>query len=91
LLYEPEQHEQGGKFLAGIKSVEQVRKEANLAGILTHPAGKNGHLAPTPQVAKRGVKNGATDCEQGALPLAPDNPAPFFGKHVPQLQNGAAL
>jgi hypothetical protein len=91
LLYEPEQHDQGGKFLAGIKSVEQVRKEANLAGVLTHLAGKNGHLAPTLQVEKREVKNGETACEQRALPLAPENLAPFLGEHVPEKHNGAAL
>ncbi len=91
LLYEPEQHDQGGKFLAGIKSVEQVRKEANLAGVLPHLAGQNGHLAPTLQVEKREVKNGETACEQRALPLAPENLAPFLGEHVPEKQNGAAL
>ena len=87
LLYEPEQHEQGGKFLAGIKSVEQVRREANLAGILPHPAGKNGHLAPTLQVEKRGVKNGANTDGQRVLPLSPANLAPFSGEHVPETQS----
>jgi DNA primase catalytic core len=92
LLYEPEQHEQGGKFLAGIKSVEQVRREANLAGILPHPAGKNGHLAPTLQVEKRGVKNAPNADEQRVLPLSPANLAPFSGEHVPETQtNGANL
>ena len=86
LLYEPEQHEQGGKFLAGIKSVEQIRREANLAGILPHPAGKNGHPAPTLQVEKRGVRNGAKADEQRALPLSPANLAPFSGERVPETQ-----
>ena len=45
-----------GRFLAGLKSVEQVRKEANLAGVLTHLAPQNGHLAPTSQVPKREVQ-----------------------------------
>jgi len=90
LLYEPEHHEQGGKFLAGIKSVEQVRREANLAGILTHPAAKNGHLAPTPQVEKRGVKNAANADEQRTLPLSPANPAPFSGEHVPETPTNGA-
>jgi DNA primase len=92
LLYEPEQHEQGGKFLAGIKSVEQVRREANLAGILPHPAGKNGHLAPTLQAEKRGVENTANADEQRALPLSPANLAPFLGEPIPETQtNGAKL
>ena len=89
LLYEPEQHEQGGKFLAGIKSVEQVRKEANLAGILTHPAGKNGHLAPTSQVEKRGVKNAQTP-EQRVLRCHRPTSRLFRGNLYRKSQNNGA-
>ena len=37
LLYYPDQQNETGRFLAGLKSVEQLRREANLAGILHQP------------------------------------------------------
>ena len=74
LVYEPT--DEPGRFLSGLKSVEQLRKAANLAGVLTHLAPQNGHLAPTSQVEKREVQNAACSqwpqafCETGGQPRA---------------------
>jgi len=86
LLYEPEQHE--GKFLTGIKSVEQLRKEANLAGVLTHLAPKNGHLAPTSQVKKREVKNTAATNGHTRLSKPSGNLAPVLRGQTPARNGG---
>jgi DNA primase catalytic core len=78
-----------GRFLAGLKSVEQVRKEANLAGVLTHLAPQNGHLAPTSQVPKREVQKRASACKHEGLATPPVNLARFAGEHVLENhQNG---
>jgi DNA primase catalytic core len=76
--------EEPGRFLAGLKSVEQVRKEANLAGVLTHLAPQNGHLAPTSQVEKREVQTVANPCEQRGQAAPVPNLAPFSGERVPE-------
>jgi DNA primase catalytic core len=82
LQYEPEQYE--GKFLAGIKSVEQLRKAANLAGILTH-------LAPTSQVEKREVQNAAAVNGHKRFAKPEDNLAPVLQEQIPAHRNGGAL
>jgi DNA primase catalytic core len=82
LLYDPAQ-EEGGRFLAGLKSVEELRKEANLAGVLPNLAPQNGHLAPTSQVAKREVQNGTNPHEQRAKTASARNLAPVAGTLVP--------
>jgi DNA primase catalytic core len=74
--------EEPGRFLAGLKSVEQVRKEANLAGVLTHLAPQNGHLAPTSQVQKREVPRRANTCKHEGLAMPAANLARFSGEHV---------
>jgi DNA primase catalytic core len=81
LLYAPT--DEPGRFLAGLKSVEQLRQEANLAGVLTH-------LAPTSQGAKCEVQNGVPANNGGALINRPANLAPVPGKHIgkPRI-NGA--
>ena len=86
LLYDPEQQNETGRFLAGLKSVEQLRREANLAGILPNLAGQNGHLAPTSQVEKREVLGEAKPHENRAKPLSTPNLAPFSGEHIPVLR-----
>ena len=86
---------ESGRFLPGLKTVEQLRREAALAGILpggpcgTHLApqngnlaGQNGHLAPTSQVAKREVLDEANPHEHRAKPLSGQNLAPVGGKPV---------
>jgi DNA primase catalytic core len=49
LAMSPEQILSGARCAPGIKSVEQLRKEANLAGLAPDLAGQNGHLAATSQ------------------------------------------
>ena len=44
LLVDPEEIELGGRWVPGLKSVEQIREEANLAGIGGNLASQNGHL-----------------------------------------------
>jgi DNA primase catalytic core len=84
LQYEPEQHAQAGKFLAGIKSVEQLRKEASLAGILDH-------LAPASQVEKREVQNAAAVNGHKRLMKPADNLAPILREQIPAHHNGGTL
>ena len=87
LAYEPEQHEENGRFLTGIKSVEQLRKEANLAGVLGNLAPQNGHLAPTSQVAKREVQKRGNPRQYNGLLTSPPNLAPFSRGQIPKTQN----
>jgi DNA primase catalytic core len=87
LVYEPT--DEPGRFLSGLKSVEQLRKAANLAGVLTHLAPQNGHLAPTSQVAIREVKNGVSSNGNGRFMKPAGNLAPVLGKPIPEKhQNG---
>jgi hypothetical protein len=74
LAYEPGQRE--GKFLAGLKSVEQLRQEANLAGIADNLAPANGHLAPTLQGERREVLSKENPRENKAEPVLPPTLAP---------------
>ncbi|MGA9450122.1 MAG: CHC2 zinc finger domain-containing protein [Verrucomicrobiia bacterium] len=96
LVYEPS--DEPGRFLPGLKSVEQLRREAqligqpvagvsrspNLAGVLTHLAPQNGHLAPTSQVAIREVQNAVPANKNGRFVKPSGNLAPFLGKHIPE-------
>jgi DNA primase catalytic core len=87
LVYEPT--DEPGRFLSGLKSVEQLRKAANLAGVLTHLALQNGHLAPTSQVPIREVKNGVSSNGNGRFMKPAGNLAPVLGKPIPEKhQNG---
>ncbi len=98
LVYEPT--DEPGRFLPGLKSVEQLRREAqligqpvagtsrsaNLAGVLPHLAPPNGHLAPTSQVPIREVQNAVSSNKNGRLVKPSGNLAPFLGKHIPEKQ-----
>jgi DNA primase catalytic core len=87
LVYEPT--DEPGRFLSGLKSVEQLRKAANLAGVLTHLAPQNGHLAPTSQVPIREVQNTKTVNGHKRFMKPADNLAPFSRGHIPEKhQNG---
>jgi DNA primase len=87
LVYEPT--DEPGRFLSGLKSVEQLRKTANLAGVLTHLAPQNGHLAPTLQVSIREVKNGVSSNNNGRFMKSAGNLAPVLGGQIPEKhQNG---
>jgi hypothetical protein len=90
--------------LPGLKSVEQLRREANLAGIFPNLAGqkpnlagqkpnlapRNGNLAPTSQVQIREVLDAPNPHKQRAETTLPPNLAPFCGEHVPALRNNGA-
>jgi DNA primase catalytic core len=82
LVYEPT--DEPGRFLSGLKSVEQLRKTANLAGVLTHLAPQNGHLAPTSQVSIREVKNAGSSNGNGRFMKPAGNLAPVLGGHIPE-------
>lgn len=87
LVYEPT--DEPGRFLSGLKSVEQLRKAANLAGVFWHLAPQNGHLAPTSQVPIREVKNGVSSNGNGRFMKPAGNLAPVLGGHIPEKhQNG---
>ncbi len=49
LLTEPGQSEESGRLTVALKNTEQLRAEANLAGLGTHLASQNGYLAGTSQ------------------------------------------
>jgi hypothetical protein len=68
-------NQQPGRFLAGLKSVEQLRQEANLAGILLN-------LAPTSQVPRREVQSVQSPCQHGRLEQSPANLTPISEEHI---------
>ena len=74
LLADPAQIEEGGRLGMALKSVEQLRREANLAGFGTNLAGGNGHLAGTSQ---------APICE--VQPRAQPHEHKRNGQHPPNL------
>jgi DNA primase len=73
---------EAGRFLSGLKSVEQVRQEANFAGI-------GGHFAPTPQVQKRGVPTGLSPHAQAICEEQSQTPHSGAGVHIVQAPTGA--
>jgi DNA primase len=93
LLYTPT--DEPGRFLAGLKSVEQLRQEANLAGVLTNLAPQKGHLAPTSHLPMCEVQNAVLPNKDRALVNPPANLAPFSGEHISDLRkprvNGALI
>jgi FtsZ-binding cell division protein ZapB len=83
LAVSPEQIRSGSRCAPGIKSVEQLRKEANLAGLAPnlaaqnhHLAGQNGHLATTSQ-------NGFTRSASELKPRGQADLAALNGSHIP--------
>jgi len=92
LVYEPT--DEPGRFLSGLKSVEQLRKEAqlvgqcgtHLAGVLPHLAPQNGHLAPTSQGPVREVQNPVPTNGNGRFMKSSGHLAPFLEKHMPEKQ-----
>ncbi len=74
LLVEPEKIAEGGRLVAGWKSVEQLRCEANLAGIVSNLATGNANLAGTSQPAS---------CEVD--PPAKPHGYKLNGHHAPKL------
>jgi DNA primase catalytic core len=90
LLVEPEELNTSGRFLAGLKSVEQLRTEANLAGLNPHLAGQNGHLAPTSHPATCEVGNGVKPHGAKKNGASHPNLAAHGGEHIYVLRNGHA-
>jgi hypothetical protein len=84
LVYEPT--DEPGRFLSGLKSVEQLRKAANLAGVFGHLAPQKGNLAPTSQVAIREVQNAKPVNGHKRFMKPADNLAPFLRGHIPETQ-----
>jgi DNA primase len=89
LAVAPEEILCGGRFVPGLKSVEQLQKEANLAGLdshlaakNSHPAGQNGHPAATSPVQNGGVGNGASLLAAGRKVNLGRNLAAFNGEHI---------
>ena len=78
-LYTPT--DEPGRFLAGLKSVEQLRQEAN--------------LAPTSQVQMCEVQTDVNPCKHRRLEQSLINLAPFSGEHISDLHkprvNGAII
>jgi DNA primase len=88
LLVSPEVLRQGGGFATGLRSVEELRKAANLAGLgdghLAGPkadlAGRNGHLAATLPPRNGEALRGVFPSEN---PICRANLAAFAGAHIP--------
>jgi DNA primase catalytic core len=69
----------GVRRIAGLKDVETLRQEANLAGLNTHPAARNGHPAATSPRQNGEVKKGASPSENGSQR---SHLAAVGGKHI---------
>ena len=69
----------GVRRIAGLKDVETLRHEANLAGLNTHPAAQNGHLAATSPRQNGEVKKSASPSENGSRR---SHLAAVGGKHI---------
>lgn len=70
----------------GLKDVETLRKESNLAGLNTHPAARNGHPAATSPLRNGEVKKSVLPSENGSKR---SHLAALGGKHIYVLRNGA--
>jgi DNA primase len=70
LVYSPT--DESGKFLAGLKSVEQLRQEASLAGGVTN-------LALSSHLPRCEVETAAPPCGTNGLTTTPSNLAPLPG------------
>ena len=90
LLYAPSQ--EPGRFLAGLKSVEQLRVESNLAGVLPNLAPQKANLAPPSQVEKREVQRPANGRERNGLSKHGLNLAPVLkGTYGRNGENGSHI
>lgn len=90
LLVDAEELDGSGRFLAGLKSVEQLRAEANLAGINTNLAGQNGHPAPTSHPTTCEVGNGVKPHGNKKNGAPVNSLAVQNGEHIYALRNGHA-
>jgi DNA primase catalytic core len=91
LMVEPEQIAEGGRLFVGLKDLETLRKEANLAGIGTNLARGNGNLAGTSQPPSCEVLDGAEPHKHRAGGQNGSNLASVGGKRKYVLRgNGSA-
>jgi len=93
LAADPEEIEGGKLFVPGLKSAEQLRKEANPAAFLGGVAAKKGGVAATPPIKNGGVKKDIFPSENGN---GDSPPAAFSRGHIPVLcgkngQNGSGI
>jgi hypothetical protein len=88
LLVEPEELNNSGRFLAGLKSVEQLQTEASLAGLNGHLAGQNGHPAPTSHPTTCEVGNGVKPHSHKKNGVLVPSLAVKNGEHIYVLRNG---
>jgi DNA primase catalytic core len=87
LLVPPDTIRSGARLVPGLKSVEQLRKESNLAAPKPNLAGQNGHLAATSQAAFARLKTPVLHSENGAHAA---HLAGHRGEHIPALNGSAA-
>ncbi len=87
LLVPPETIRSGARLVPGLKSVEQLRKESNLAASKPNLAGQNGHLAATSPAAFARLKTPVLHSENGARAA---HLAGSHGEHIPALNGSAA-
>jgi DNA primase catalytic core len=87
LLVAPDTIRSGARLVPGLKSVEQLRKESNLAAPKANLAGQNGHLAATSQAAFARLKTPVLHSENGTHAA---HLAGHRGEHIPALNGSAA-
>jgi len=86
LACDPDQLEGGKLFVPGLKSVEQLRKEADLAAFSVGVAAQNRGVAATPPLKNGGVKKAGFHSQNGN---GESHPAAFSGEHIPVFgENG---
>jgi hypothetical protein len=86
LLLDPELIGSGRRVVPGLKSIEQLQKEANLAGIYPHPAGQKGYPAATPQVEICEVEQGLSRCNGRDIEKATSNLAANSKVHIDEIK-----
>jgi hypothetical protein len=79
LVLAPSEMRAEGRYLPGLKSVEQLRKDAHLAGLSPHLAAQNGHPAATSPHHNGGVENAPSPSGNGRHGV---NPAALAGAHM---------
>ena len=82
LLVSPETIRAGNRTVPGIRSVEEVRHAASLAGLPADLAGKNSHLAATSQLASARLKPGLTGSRSASKTTNGGNLASHGGEHT---------
>jgi DNA primase catalytic core len=90
LLVPPDVLQSGGRFVPGLKSVEELRHEADLAGIGSHLAGHNGHLAAASPVRSGEVLRRVTPSTAGRKIVVTPGLAAVHEEHMATVNGSAA-